>query len=97
MKSTEKDPLALPNDWQEKVTALLHENAANDYKEYSWEATYKAAWEECAALARAQLTERVSDLMRGMVSAKDARIRELERDNAALKAQLDELEELLPQ
>ena len=92
MKQHEKDPLALPEDWQEKVCHLL---PCKDYKD-SWKVTYKAAWEECAHRARAQLTERVSDLLRGLESAKDARIRELEIDNAALKAQLEELETLLP-
>lgn len=61
-----------------------------------WPETGRAAWEECAARARAHLGQRVSELLSGIVSAKDARIAALERDNALLKAQLEELEESHP-
>jgi hypothetical protein len=60
---------------------------------HDWPETGRAAWEECAARARAHLGLRVSELLGGIVSAKDARIAALEKDNAILKAQLDLLEE----
>jgi hypothetical protein len=58
-----------------------------------WPEAGRKAWEECARRARADLGIRVSELLQGIVSAKDARIAALEKDNALLKAQLEELEE----
>jgi hypothetical protein len=60
---------------------------------HDWPETGRAAWEECARRARAHLGTRVSELLSGIVSAKDARILALEKDNALLKVQLEELEE----
>jgi hypothetical protein len=58
-----------------------------------WPEAGRKAWEECAARARIHLAMRVSDLLQGIVSAKDARIAALEEDNALLKAHLETLEE----
>jgi hypothetical protein len=88
MKPT-RDPLTLPDDWRERAGAAF---AGIGFKEFAWHATYRAAWDECALRARRELVVRIGSLLRAIVSAKDARIRELERDNAHLKAQLEELE-----
>jgi hypothetical protein len=58
-----------------------------------WPETGRAAWEECAARARLHLGLQISELLGGIVSAKDARIAALERDNTLLKAQIEEIEE----
>ena len=87
------DPLALPDDWRERAGLAFR---GIGIREYAWHATYRAAWEECAAQARTQLGTRVAGLMRGILSVKDARILTLEHDNAILKAQLEELERALP-
>ena len=64
-------------------------------EERSSEPGYLAGWADCAKVARTHLAERVSDLLGSLVSVKDARIRELERDNALLKTQIEELETFL--
>lgn len=58
----------------------------------SLEPGYLSGWTDCAIAARAHL----ADLLGSLVSVKDARIAQLERDNAALKAQCEELEAFLP-
>ena len=84
------DSLALPADWRERASAAF---AGIGFGEYAWHATYRAAWAECASRARVQLGTRIAELARGIVNVKDARIAALSRENALLKAQLDELEE----
>ena len=88
MKTT--DPLALPEDWRERA-GVAFKNIG--FKEYVWHATYRLAWAECAARADAQLNNLLR-ILRALVSVKDARIRELEKDITILKAQMAELERL---
>ena len=84
------DPLALPEDWRERAGMAFKDIG---FKEYVWHATYRLAWAECAARADAQASNLLR-ILRALVSVKDARIRELEKDNAILKAQMAELEAL---
>jgi hypothetical protein len=93
MKRIEIDRLALPADWRERAGAAFKDIA---YREYAWHATYRAAWTECARRAKVQLGETIAELLDGIVNVKDARIEILRRENALLKAQLEELERLLP-
>ena len=84
------DPLALPEDWRERAGTAFKDIG---FKEHAWHATYRAAWAECATRADAQLNNLLR-ILRALISVKDARIRELEKDIGILKAQMAELEAL---
>ena len=84
------DPLALPLDWRERAGAAFKDIG---FKEYAWHATYRTAWAQCALAASVQL-ETLLRILRALLSVKDARIRELERDNEILKEQMADLERL---
>ena len=87
------DPLALPDDWRERAGRGFLDIG---FKEFAWHATYRRAWEECAAIARLEQSRHEKALVQAIVLVKDARIAALEKDNALLKAQLEELERALP-
>ena len=87
------DPLAMPADWLQLAAAAFKDVG---FKESPWHATYRAGWAECAARAGVRL-QGCDRVLRAVLEVRDARIAALRKENALLKAQLEEfLERLTP-